>query len=90
MIYVVQKKLDRISIRLKAIQRGYKNINNLNLKIRLLREHENLKINFFEIKSIVKLIDQSSSDQLIILKLLKEQCSRCEREFFKNEYLFSA
>ena len=90
MIYIFHKKIDNITLRIKAIKKSYKQITNTNLKIRLLREYEDLKINFFKIKSLVKLIDQSSSDNLTISKLLDEKCNRCENEIFKNKYLFSA
>jgi len=90
MIYVFHKKLDNIISRVKAIQKSYKQINNVNLKIRLYKEYEDLKINFFQIKSLVKLMDHSSSNKLTISKLLNEKCNRCEDEIFKNKYLFSA
>ena len=90
MIYVFHKKIDSISFRIKAIQKSYKQINNVNLKIRLLNEYEDLKFNFFKIKSLVKLINQSSSDKLSISNLLNEKCLRCESEIFKNKFLFSA
>ena len=90
MIYVFHKKLDSIISRVKAIQKSYKQINNVNLKIRLYKEYEGLKINFFQIKSLVKLMDHSSSNKLTISKLLNEKCNRCEDEIFKNKYLFSA
>jgi len=90
MIYVFHKKLDNIISRVKAIQKSYKQINNVNLKIRLYKEYEGLKINFFQIKSLVKLMDHSSSNKLTISKLLNEKCNRCEDEIFKNKYLFSA
>ena len=90
MIYVFHKKLDNIISRVKAIQKSYKQINNVNLKIRLHKEYEDLKINFFQIKSLVKLMDHSSSNKLTISKLLNEKCNRCEDEIFKNKYLFSA
>ena len=90
MIYVFHKKLDNINSRVKAIQKSYKQINNVNLKIRLYKEYEGLKINFFQIKSLVKLMDHSSSNKLTISKLLNEKCNRCEDEIFKNKYLFSA
>ena len=90
MIYVFHKKLDNIISRVKAIQKSYKQINNVNLKIRLYKEYEDLKINFFQIKSLVKLMDYSSSNKLTISKLLNEKCNRCENEIFKNKYLFSA
>jgi len=90
MIYVFHKKLERIIFRIIAIQKSYKQINNLNLKIRLLNEYEDLKVNFFEIKSLIKLMDNSSSNKLTISKLLNEKCNRYENEIFKNKYLFSA
>jgi len=90
MIYVFHKKLDNIISRVKAIQKSYKQINNVNLKIRLYKEYEDLKINFLQIKSLVKLMDHSSSNKLTISKLLNEKCKRCEGEIFKNKYLFSA
>ena len=89
-IYILQKKLDRTSLRINAIKKNYKQITNINLKKRLLKECEILKINFFEIKSLVKLINQSSSNKLSISKLLVEKCNRCENEIFKNKFLFSA
>ena len=90
MIYVFHKKIERISIRIKAIQKSYKRINDVSLKIRLFKEYEVLKISFFKIKSIIKLMNKSSSDKLSISKLLEEKCNRCENEIFKNKYLFSA
>ena len=88
--YVFHERLDNIILRIKSIQKSYKQINNVNLKIRLLKEYENLKINFFQIKSLVKLMNHSSSDKLSISKLLNEKCNRCENEVFKDKYLFSA
>ena len=90
MIYVFHKKLENIIFRIKAIQKSYKQINNLNLKIRLLKEYEDLKVNFFQIKSLIKLMENSSTNKLTISKLLNEKCNRCENEIFKNKYLFSA
>ncbi len=90
MIYVFHKRIEKIIHRLKAIQKSYKQIKNVNLKIRLLKEYEDLKINFFQIKSIVKIIDYSSSNKFSISKILSEKCNRCENEIFKDEYLFSA
>ncbi len=90
MIYVFHKKIENINYRIKAIQKSYKQINNENLKIRLIKEYESLRINFFRIKTLVKLMDQSSTDELSITKLLDEKCIRCENEIFKNKYLFSA
>ena len=90
MIYVFNRKIEIIILRIKAIKKSYKNINNNNLKIRLLKEYEDLKINFFQIKSLIKLINSSSSNNLTISKLLNEKCNRCENEIFKNKYLFSA
>ena len=90
MIYVFYKKLENIIFRTKAIKKCYKQINNENLKTRLLKEYEDLKIDFFQIKSLVKLMDCSFSGKLTISKLLNEKCNRCEDEIFKNKYLFSA
>ena len=90
MIYVFHRKIELISFRIVAIQKCYKQINNVKLRIRLFKEYENLKLNFFKIKSLVKLMDISSSDKLSISKLLYEKCSRCENEIFRNKYLFSA
>jgi len=90
MIYVFHKKLETIILRLKAIQKSYKQINNGNLKTRLLKEYQDLKIKFFRIKSLIKLMDHSSSDKLTFTKLLSEKCNRCENEIFKYKYLFSA
>ena len=90
MIYVCHKKLESIIFRIKAIQKSYKQIHNENLKTRLLKEYEDLKINFFQIKSLVKLMDYSSSNKLTISNLLNEKCNRYENEIFKNKYLFSA
>ena len=90
MFYIFYKKLENIIFRTKAIKKNYEQINNSNLKTRLLREYEDLKINFFQIKSLIKLMDRSSSNTLSIAKLLNEKCNRCENEIFKNIYLFSA
>ena len=90
MIYVFYKKIEKIIFRIKAIQKTYKKINNVNLKIRLFNEYEDLKINFFKIKSIVKLMNNSSSNNLSFSKLLNEICNRGENEIFKNKYLSSA
>ena len=89
-VYVFLEKIENINIRVKAIQNSYKKISNLDLKIRLLKEYEDLKINFFQIQSLVNLMDNSSSNKLTISKLLREKCIRCENEIFKNKYLFSA
>ena len=90
MIYVFHKKLENIIFRTKAIKKSYVQISNANLKTRLHKEYEDLKINFFQIKSLIKLMDRSSSNNLTISKLLNEKCNRCENEIFKNKYLFSA
>ncbi len=90
MVYVFHKKLEIINLRTKAIQKTYKQINNVNLKTRLLKEYEDLKINFLQIKSLVTLMDHSSSNKFTISKLLKEKCKRCENQIFKSKYLFSA
>ena len=90
MVYVFHRKIEIISFRITAIQKCYKQINNEKLRIRLFKEYENLKLNFFKIKSLVKLMDISSSDKLSISKLLYEKCIRCENEIFRNKYLFSA
>ena len=90
MAYVFHIRIEKILLRIKAIQKSYQQINNVNLKIRLLKEYEDLKINFFQIQSLVKSMDNSSSNKLTISKLLREKCNRCENEIFKNKYLFSA
>ena len=90
MVYVFHKKLEKIIFRTKAINKSYERINNADLKTRLHKEYEDLKINFFQIKSLIKMIDRSSSSNLTILKVLDEKCNRCENEIFKNKYLFSA
>ncbi len=90
MIYIFHRKIELISFRIKAIQKSYKQINNVDLRIRLIKEYEDLKINFLKIKSLVKLMNQSSSDNLSISKLLYEKCNRCENMIFTNKYLFSA
>ena len=87
--YFFHKKIEYIMIRIKAIQKSYKQSNNVNLKIRLYKEYEDLKNNFFQIKSLVKLMDHSVSNKLSISKLLNEKCNRCENEVFKDNYLFS-
>ena len=90
MIYVFHKKLENIIFRTRAIKKSYEQINNANLKTRLHKEYEDLKTNFFQIKSLIKLMDSPSSNNLTISKLLDEKCNRCENEIFKNKYLFSA
>ena len=90
MVYVFHKKLENIICRTRAIKKSYEQINNANLKTRLHKEYEDLKINFFQIKSLIKLMDRTSSNKLTISKLLIEKCNRCENEIFKNIYLFSA
>ena len=90
MIYVFHKKLENIVFRTKAIKKSYEQINNANLKTSLYKEYEDLKINFFQIKSLIKIMDYSSSHKLTFTKLLNEKCIRCENEIFKNKYLFSA
>ena len=89
MIYFFYKKIEKIIFRTKAIQKSYKQINNKNLKIRLLKEYEYLKTNFFQIKALVRLMDHRSSNALSFSKLLNEKCNRCENEVFKDNYLFS-
>ena len=50
MIYVFHKKLENIIFRTKAIKKSYEQISNANLKTRLHKEYEDLKINFFSNK----------------------------------------
>ncbi len=90
MVYVFHKKLEKIIFRTKAIKKSYEQINNADLKTRLYKEYEDLKINFIQIKSLIKLMDRPSTNNLTISKLLNEKCNRCENEIFKNKYLFSA
>ena len=89
-VYVFHKKLEKIIFRTKAIKKSYEHINDADLKTRLHKEYEDLKINFFQIKSLIKLMDRPSSNNLTISKLLSEKCNRCENEIFNNKYLFSA
>ena len=89
MVYVFHKKLEKIIFRTKAIKKSYEQINNADLKTRLHKEYEDLKINFFQIKSLIKFMDRTSSNNLTISKLLNEKCNRCENEIFRNKYLFS-
>ena len=89
-IYVFHKKLENIIFRTNAINKTYEQINNASLKTRLLKEYDDLKNNFFQIKTNIKLMDNSSSNNLTISKLLNEKCNRCEKEIFKNKSLFSA
>ena len=89
MIYVFHKKIDDICFRVRAIQKCYEQINNVNLKIRLIKEYQELKTKIVTIKSLVKLMDNSCSEQWSLSKLLYEKCSRCENEIIKNKYLFS-
>ena len=81
--------MEKIFFRIKVIQKSYKQINNVNLRIRLLKEYEELKTNFFHIKALIKLVEHSSSNKLSISKVLSEKCKRFENEIFKNKYLFS-
>ena len=88
-VFLIQEKIDHIFFRIKSIRKDYNRSNNKSLKIRLIKEHEKLKFHFIEIKSLVKLIDQRSFDNLSNSKLLSEKCKRCEKEMFKNNFLFS-
>ena len=88
--YVILKKIENIIFRIKAIQKSYKQINDATLKIRLIKEHEVLKNNFFQINSLVKLMNHSPSNKLSLSRLLNEKCNRCKNEIYKNKYLFSA
>ena len=90
MIYVFHNNIENIIFRIKAIQKCYKQINNVDLKYRLFREYKDLEIKFFQIKSKIKLMANSSSNKISVSKLLNEKCIRCEKEIFKNKYLFSA
>ena len=87
--YVFHKKIENIIFRIKAIQKCYQQINDANLKIRLIKEYEELKNNFFQINSLVKLMNHSAPNKLSFSRLLNEECNRCENEIFRNKYLFS-
>ena len=87
--YILQKKIDKIFIRVNALEKSYKHIYSKDLKIRLNKEYERLKLNFFEIKSLIILLNQTSTEKLSLIKLLNEMSGRCEKEIFKNNYLFS-
>tara|TARA_Y100000589_G_C26568635_1_gene393539 strand:+ start:95 stop:397 length:303 start_codon:yes stop_codon:yes gene_type:complete len=88
--YVFHKRIENIIFRIKVIQKSYRQINDVTLKIRLIKEHEELKNNFFKINSLVKSMNDSSSDKLSLSRLLNEKCNRFENEIYKNKYLFSA
>jgi len=88
--YVFYKKIENIISRIKAIQKSYNQINDASLKVRLIKEYEELKNNFFQINTLVKLMNDSSSNKLSLSRLLNEKCNRCENEICKNKYLFSA
>ena len=88
--YEVHKKIENIIFRIKAIQKSYKQINDIALKIRLIKEYEELKNNFFQINSLVKLMNHSSSNKISLARLLNEKCNRCKKEIYKNKFLFSA
>tara|TARA_B100000575_G_C22598074_1_gene374407 strand:- start:124 stop:426 length:303 start_codon:yes stop_codon:yes gene_type:complete len=89
-VYQFYKKIEKIILRIKAIQKNYNQINDATLKIRLIKEYEELKNNFFQINSLVKLMNHSSSNKLSLSTLLNEKCNRCKNEIYKNKYLFSA
>ena len=67
MIYVFHKKIETIIFRIKAIQKSYKRVNNINLKIRLHKEYEELKIpNVVEITFLNKNATNISDENLEI------------------------
>ena len=88
--YVFHKKIEVIILRIDAIQKCYRQINDATLKVRLIKEYEELKNNFLQINSLVKLMNNSSPNKLSLSRLLYEKCNRCENEIYKNKYLFSA
>ncbi len=84
------RKIERITIRIRTIQNLYQQVNNENLKKRLLNEYGMIKRNFIEIESVVLYIENKSSDDFGFSKLLTEKYRRCEREIFKDKFLFFA
>tara|TARA_Y100001933_G_scaffold41473_1_gene38257 strand:+ start:605 stop:907 length:303 start_codon:yes stop_codon:yes gene_type:complete len=85
----VYKKIDQITLRIRSIQKIYQQINNENLKTRLIDEHSKLKNKFIEFKTIVLLIEKSTFDKFGLSKLLSEKYLRCEKEIFSKNFLFS-
>ena len=86
---LVYKRIEIITLRIKTIQNTYKQVTNVNLKIRLVEEHSKLKSKFLEVKSLVLLIENSSNDKLGISKLLSEKYLRSKKEILSDHYLFS-
>ena len=82
------KELDSLTIRINNLQSIYKNINNKNLKQRLIREHSDLKSRFEEILSIILMINERSSEKISFSTLILEKYKRCKKEIYKNNYLF--
>ncbi len=86
---LVYKRIEIITLRIKTIQNTYKQVTNVNLKIRLVEEHSKLKSKFLEVKSLVLLIENSSNDKFGISKLLSEKYLRSKKEILSDHYLFS-
>ncbi len=85
----VLKKIEHINTRIKSIGKSYEQINSQSLKIRLLNEHKFLKHKFMEIKPIVLLLENSSSNNCGYSRILSEKFRRCEKEILKSKALFS-
>ena len=88
---VVEKifdEMDIICLRIKAINISYKQIINKKLKIRLIAEHNLLKLKFIEIKPIIALINKNSSNDYCLSRLLEEKYNRNEKEIVKLNHLF--
>ena len=86
---LVYKRIEIITLRIKTIQSSYKQVTNLNLKNRLVKEHLKLKSKFLEVKSLILLIENSSTDKLGISKLLFEKYLRSKKEILSDNFLFS-
>ena len=86
---LVYKRIEIITLRIKTIQSSYEQVTNVNLKNRLVEEHSKLKSKFLEVKPLVLLIKNSSTDKLGTSKLLLEKYLRSKKEIHSDNFLFS-